>query len=126
MIFIIGGACQGKKRYAEQRFGISPSGWTSGETCSCDDVLSATALCDLQSLLRHLLDEGSDVLTIAQEWIDKNPDLILTCDEVGCGIVPLAKQERIYRDTVGQVCCLLADASTEVHRVHCGIGQRIK
>jgi alpha-ribazole phosphatase len=56
----------------------------------------------------------------------QNPDLILICDEVGNGIVPVEKSERDYRECVGRVLCMLAKEADSVERVQCGIPHRIK
>lgn len=47
-------------------------------------------------------------------------------DEVGCGIVPMEKSERDYREAVGHAGQMLAAAAAEVYRVQCGIAARIK
>ena len=51
---------------------------------------------------------------------------MITLDEVGCGIVPLEKSERNYREAVGHAGQMLAAAAVEVYRVQCGIAARIK
>ena len=53
------------------------------------------------------------------------PD-ILICDEVGSGIVPLERKDRIYREAVGRVLCAAVAKSDRVERILCGIGQCLK
>lgn len=55
-----------------------------------------------------------------------NPHRILVTDETGCGIVPMEPFERRYREETGRICCLAARDASQVWRVCCGIGQRIK
>ena len=50
----------------------------------------------------------------------------IICDEVGCGITPLDRTDRDWRERVGRLCCRLAAEADEVYRVHCGLGVRIK
>ena len=50
----------------------------------------------------------------------------MICDEVGCGVVPVEKEEREYREQVGRMQIVLAKASESVERVICGIAQKIK
>ena len=57
---------------------------------------------------------------------EANPDIILICDEVGGGIVPLKKEDRIYREAVGRALCCAVKKSDRVERVMCGIGQCLK
>lgn len=54
------------------------------------------------------------------------PDCIVICDELGCGIVPLDRGERDWRERTGRLCCQLAAQATQVDRVFCGIPMRIK
>jgi len=51
---------------------------------------------------------------------------LVTLDEVGCGIVPMEKREREYREAVGAAGQLLASVADQVYRVLAGIPVRIK
>ena len=66
------------------------------------------------------------VLRYISRLTDNYPDIILICDEVGGGIVPIEKTERDYRECVGRVLCELAKDADTVERVNCGIGRMIK
>lgn len=46
--------------------------------------------------------------------------------EMGCGLVPVDKDIREERESMGRLACKLAEVATEVYRVSCGIGTRIK
>lgn len=46
---------------------------------------------------------------------------IVTCSEVGAGIVPLDAQERAWREAVGRMSCELANQAEVVVRMVCGI-----
>ncbi len=50
---------------------------------------------------------------------------VIAC-EVGGGIIPLDRGERIWRENAGRLACLLADRAERVILVHCGIGVCIK
>ena len=50
----------------------------------------------------------------------------MICNEVGCGVVPMLKEEREYREQVGRMQVILAKSSESVERVICGIAQKIK
>lgn len=63
---------------------------------------------------------------LVQSLADEGAGRILVTDEIGCGIVPVEYFERIYREETGRICCLAASRASQVWRVCCGIGQRIK
>ena len=56
----------------------------------------------------------------------ENPDLIVVSDELGCGIVPVEKEERLWRELCGNACQRIAGQAGEVYRVICGIPARLK
>ena len=59
-------------------------------------------------------------------YLEKHPDTVIICDEVGSGIVPLDSFEREYRERLGRLLCEIAAKAERVERIVCGIGQRIK
>ena len=52
--------------------------------------------------------------------------IIIISDEIGNGIVPLEKQDRIYRELVGRSLVQIAKDSDSVERIICGIPQQLK
>lgn len=56
----------------------------------------------------------------------ENPEVIIICDEIGCGIVPLEKSDRDYRENVGRIMCRVVERAEHVERLICGIPQRLK
>ena len=82
MILIIGGSFQGKKAYAAQ---------------ICKD---GRILADFQDRIRAVLEAGEDPEAFTRQLLT-DPPAVITLDEVGCGIVPLEKSERDYREAVG-------------------------
>ena len=126
MKLIIGGTCQGKKEYASEKYHLSGNDWTDGKKCGRDDVFHGKAVYRFHEYIRNRLREGEDTAALAEEILEKNPQLIIVTDEVGYGIVPVEKQERIWREACGRVCTRLAKEADSVIRVCCGIGNRIK
>ena len=51
---------------------------------------------------------------------------MITVHEVGAGVVPLAAEDRAFREAVGRVLCVIAREAEQVTRCVCGIGVRIK
>ncbi len=111
MIFITGGAYQGKGSYAREHF---PQGYR---------VVNG-----YHALVRRQLEEGRDPLREAGRLLEEGgaERLIVISDEVGCGVVPVDAFERRYREAAGRVSCYLAERAEQVIRVVCGIGVRIK
>lgn len=50
----------------------------------------------------------------------------VTCDEIGCGVVPLARADEDWREAAGRLCCALAAEADAVVRVIAGVPQYIK
>ena len=145
-----GEAFQGKLEYVLEKKGCLKV--ADGAGCSLKDIKEAQVLNHLHLYIKRLTyKEGAaynttvddtitadDTITVdttaktmpAAEIIndiyEANPDIILICDEVGGGIVPLKKEDRIYREAVGRALCCAVKKSDRVERVMCGIGQCLK
>ena len=104
MILVIGGFAQGKREYAA-------AAWPERKIVA-----------GLQEMLRDVEDGRAFAETLLHEY----PDAVLICDEIGCGVVPLAAEERRWREQTGRCLSALAAAAEEVHRVCCGLGLRLK
>lgn len=135
MHLIVGGAWQGKKEYARRKYHIEESDiWSGGYPVPDGEWKCINGL---HNIIREMMQQPhaigekgetieKSILQHIRNIIDSNPDIILICDEVGSGIVPVDKAERDYRECVGRVLCELAGEADSVERVHCGIGQVIK
>lgn len=113
MILVIGGRTQGKLAFARDMLGVT-------------DYADGTL--DDKNCIYHFQDAvraGVDIPAI-ERYLARYPDAVILCDEVGCGIVPMEKEERAWREEVGRLCCYLAKRAERVYRVFCGIGERIK
>ena len=80
----------------------------------------------LHRYIREQLRRGNDPEAAIMAFLEKYPDCILICDEIGNGIVPMEAEERIYRERTGRILGQLAAQADEVVRVVCGIGLKIK
>lgn len=112
MVLIIGGMAQGKLDFARRALGVTA--WSEGalgrENC----------VHGLHLALRDLPE------TALHDWLETHPDGVIICDEVGCGITPLDRTDREWRERVGRVCCALAQRAEAVYRVQCGLEARLK
>lgn len=79
----------------------------------------------VKDLLREGMEEAAVQSTILS-WVATHPNTILICDELGNGIVPLEKMERIWREQTGRLMIELAKQAERVERILCGLGQRLK
>ena len=116
MILVIGGRSQGKTQYVRENFGVKEDEIACG-------FGKKRVIVHLEKLIRE---QGKDAILQKLEDRFSAGDCIVSCDEVGMGIVPLEKKDREYRDDVGKVLCEIAKRADEVFRVFAGIGQRIK
>ena len=107
MILIVGGFAAGKRAWAKEALGYSDAAFSRNPTDS------APVLYDLQDL---------DNVSL-EDLLQKE---VVICNEVGCGVVPMLKEEREYREQVGRMQVILAKSSESVERVICGIAQKIK
>ncbi|MEE1114582.1 MAG: bifunctional adenosylcobinamide kinase/adenosylcobinamide-phosphate guanylyltransferase [Eubacterium sp.] len=126
MKLIIGGAFQGKTDYAERRFHLSASDWADGAVCSGEDLFRKKGIRHFHEWVRRQLEKGEDITDLAEELADQNPDVVIVTNELGYGIVPMDRFDRMYREAEGRLCTQLAALSDEVCRVVCGCGQIIK
>lgn len=124
MELIVGGAYQGKEAYARQRF--PEISWADGENCTEEEFLSCQGILNFQRYLERRMEEGKPVEHLAEQMYEKNPDMVIVADEIGCGIVPMDPFQRKFREQAGRVCTKLAEKSVRVHRVICGVGTVIK
>lgn len=116
MILLIGGVGQGKLAYALEKTGCDP------ENVARDPASARTKpiFAGLAEWVRSHPGEGIGDL------LDVNPGVVILCDEVGCGVVPIAREERAWREAVGRLCCALARRADAVERMFCGIPMTLK
>ena len=126
MILITGGAFQGKRGFAKERFGLKDGDILDGRECGFEEALSAECITDYQELIRRLMAGGEDPVTYTERLCKENSGAVIVMNEVGCGIIPLEKSERLWREQVGRCGCIAAEKAQQVWRVTCGIAQMIK
>lgn len=126
MRLVLGGVSQGKCDYVKTTYHISENNIFSGENTEFEQLCGAKAVDKFHLWVKRKLAEGADVPKLTEKFTEQNPDCIVICDEVGCGVVPMLKEEREYREQVGRMQVILAESSESVERVICGIAQKIK
>lgn len=103
-VLFIGGAHQGKWELARALYPTLP------------------CVANLHQRVRDELAAGRDPLALLASLRGH----AVTCDEVGCGVVPIDRADEAYREAVGRLCCALAAEADAVVRVTAGIPQYIK
>lgn len=135
MKLIIGGACQGKLAYAKETYHIA-DGWADGRSCGREDLRSCRGIHHFHEYIRRMASSGEQFAALegleqqagefARMLAKENPGLVIVSDELGYGIVPVEKTDRLWRELTGRICTCLAAQADEVVRVVCGIGIKIK
>ncbi|MBR6156397.1 MAG: bifunctional adenosylcobinamide kinase/adenosylcobinamide-phosphate guanylyltransferase [Lachnospiraceae bacterium] len=124
MQLFIGGAFQGKREFMKQLTGAAET--EIAEAASVSDTKEYRALDHYHLRIRKQLEQGQDPVRELEQLLQEQPEIILLCDEVGMGIVPMDKRDREYREAVGRTMCVAAQKAEKVYRVICGIGEKIK
>ena len=154
MIMITGGAFAGKLEFARAQFGLNEDEIVDGTDCAPEDVFTAKCIVHYERLIRRLMetdaqgirygtggeDEKKETvstdgaskcrnlwpLTFTDQLLCENPDAIVIMDEIGSGIIPLEKSERLWREQTGRAGCRIAEYADMVIRLCCGVPEVIK
>ncbi|MCD8365736.1 MAG: bifunctional adenosylcobinamide kinase/adenosylcobinamide-phosphate guanylyltransferase [Clostridiales bacterium] len=116
MILITGGAYQGKAIFAGE---LARQEVEAGKD-------RTEVVTNLHEIIADAMREEKDPYALVSEMTEENPDLIITVNELGCGIVPMDAFDREWRETTGRISCRLAKKAERVYRVTCGIAMEIK
>lgn len=122
MRLIIGGIGQGKRLYSEKTYGFVSEDYAS----DFENTEKVKCFTRYESAVKTAIEQGNDPFRLTEVLLERNPDVVILCDEVGCGVVPIDRSERHWRETVGRLCCLLAQRAESVERIFCGIPMRLK
>lgn len=132
MILIIGGAWQGKLEFAKKLAKDQEPDknltilTAEGSADSFEAAWERRVVHGLHQYVRRLLKEKKSVEDFVAGLKEKNPKVIVTTNELGCGIVPMDPEERKWREAAGRAAAQAAKESDQVYRMVCGIATRIK
>ena len=79
-----------------------------------------------ETIRRAVLTEGREPREFARQFCREHPHAVVIANEAGAGVVPMAKEDRAFREAVGRALCVIAQEAESVTRCVCGIGVRIK
>ena len=97
--------------------------------CTKQDMkkkIECKVLYKLNHLVDYLMKQSIEPKAFIRDLIAESNIEVIVCDEVGCGVVPMERYEREFRECVGRICCEIAKEATVVERVYCGIATVIK
>lgn len=112
IIFLTGGAFEGKTAYAKKKYP------------------DARIISDYHQTVRRQLENGmgpeKEIRRLLRSLREKTETTVIISDEIGCGIIPLDPMERKWRESNGRVNCLIAAEADSVIRILAGIPQKLK
>lgn len=125
MVLIIGGAYQGKRAYAMEAYGLAQEQVFS---CTQGPEIDFSKACvdNLAEFTYGCVLRGEDPRAYFEARRQLWRDSILICADISCGVVPLEPENRGWREANGRLCQYLAREAAEVHRIFCGLEQRLK
>lgn len=125
MILIIGGAYQGKHDYVKQAFSVAEEEFIS---CSEEKPLDFSGRCleHLERFALYCVKNGLDAVELFRSGKEAWNDMILICDDISCGVVPLSAESRAWREMTGRLCIYLSGEAAHVERIFCGLPLSLK
>ena len=117
--FVTGGAAQGKTEFIKNVFGLDDADiFNLRNNTDIRNLQECSAVIHVEEYVRYCLNQGRE----PEDIFAGIP--IVAGDDIFCGIVPLEKKDRIFRDTCGDFYRKLVKDRILI-RVVCGIGERI-
>ena len=130
MILVFGGAYQGKLDYVLDKFQLSED---DVYRCSRDGEinLDRRVIYGLEEFVYWCTENGWEAKAVLESRFDMDADVPFLdknfiANDVSQGLVPMDATDRAFREMMGRTLLHLAKEAEEVHRVFCGLGQRLK
>lgn len=124
MILVIGGAYSGKLEFVKETYGIKKE-----DIFYCNDGnldFSKKVISGLHRFTYESSMHEKDPLEVIKDNLQLLKEKIVICDDISCGIVPLKKEERIWRENTGRCLQLLSKEASTVYRIFYGIPTVLK
>lgn len=137
MKLFFGGAYNGKLQYVKDNFNIKDEeiffcrklkDLKNYENNSYKEEIdfSKKVICGIDKFIYSKVLNGEDVVDYFKDNLENLRGKILICDEITSGIVPIKKEERLWREETGKVLQFLSKESEEVYRIFFGICKKLK
>lgn len=124
MVLVFGGAYNGKLDFVKEKFNVNEDDIFY---CGVNEIdFSKKVICGLHRFTYNNILKDISSLQYIKENINLFKDKIIISDEISSGIVPLKKEERMWREETGRCLQYLSKEASCVYRVFCGIPTIIK
>lgn len=133
MIFIIGGAYQGKLDYAKKEYDLKEN---DVFMCSAGKSVepgvhpgidfSKKCVSSIEEFTFACISAGVEPLDYFVKHEEEWENSILICEDIFCGVVPLGADLREWRQATGRLCKYLSQQAESVIRIFCGLEQKLK
>ena len=124
MVLVFGGAYNGKLDFVKEKFSINEDDIFY---CGVNEIdFSKKVICGLHKFTYNNILKDISSLQYIKENINLFKDKIIISDEISSGIVPLKKEERMWREETGRCLQYLSKEASCVYRIFCGIPTIIK
>jgi len=124
MILIFGGAYNGKLEFVKEKYNID-----NEEIFFCSDQylkFDKKVLCGLHVFTKACVLNEINSLEILEKNLNSLKDMIIICDEINSGIVPMEKLNRAWREETGRALQFLTKHSSSVNRIFFGLQEKLK
>ena len=125
MTLITGGAYQGKLKYVLSELKKNAQVLTCDEN-KAEIEFDFEVIDRFHLLVLALMRKGVDPCVFIEENIGRLSSKIIICDDISCGVVPIDKETRLWREAVGKCMVALSGHADSVIRVFCGIPDVLK
>lgn len=124
MVLVFGGAYNGKLDFVKEKFNVNEDDIFY---CGVNEInFSKKVICGLHKFTYNNILKDISSLQYIKENINLFKDKIIISDEISSGIVPLKKEERMWREETGRCLQYLSKEASCVYRIFCGIPTIIK
>ena len=124
MVLVFGGAYNGKLDFVKEKFNVNEDDIFY---CGVNEIdFSKKVICGLHKFTYNNILKDISSLQYIKENINLFKDKIIISDEISRGIVPLKKEERMWREETGRCLQYLSKEASCVYRIFCGIPTIIK
>ena len=87
MYFILGGKNQGKLNWYLTRNHATIEDVADGETMALDVLPEQAVINHLHRWIFRMVQNNLDPVPLLEQYLQKYPDAVILCDEIGCGVV---------------------------------------
>ena len=124
MVFIFGGAYQGKTDFAREAFSLAEEDIFS---CSGTEIdFSRRCVDHIENFTLACTRAGIDPVEYFRAHRGEWEKCILICRDMFCGVVPMGAETRAWRQDTGRLTQYLSREAERVSRIFCGLEQRLK